>query len=320
MNLSGRLIDAFLILEETRHFSIAAQRCHVSASAFSQMISRLEDIVGCRLFDRNTRNVELTSEGEVFLIGARRIATEMQASLVELSDRASLRKGRVYIAAPPSLAADWLPELMAKFRKEHPRIDLRLHDVVSDRCLAMVASGEVDFGLNAQRGNDLELESQLLFNERLFLICREDDPLAKRVQIRLSDLKNQQFIHTVRSGSVWQQMQPLLSETQICDSGLEVAQFGTLAGLIWHRFGISIVPEHAVQLCTRPGLVARPLIAKKAVRPVYAVKRKDRNLSVAAQTMWEQVALKAMRSRVLAEPVIGSRRAINCQSPETTES
>ncbi len=46
MNLSGRLIDAFLALEETRRFAVAAQRCHVSPSAFSQMISRLEEQVG----------------------------------------------------------------------------------------------------------------------------------------------------------------------------------------------------------------------------------------------------------------------------------
>ena len=42
MNLSGREIDAFLALEETRRFAVAAKRCHLSASAFSQMISRLE--------------------------------------------------------------------------------------------------------------------------------------------------------------------------------------------------------------------------------------------------------------------------------------
>ncbi len=290
MNLSGRLIDAFLALEETRRFSIAAQRCHVSPSAFSQMISRLEEKVGARLFDRNTRNVALTPEGEAFSIGAHRIAAEMQATIVELSERALLRKGRVSIAAPPSLAAAWLPRLMAAFRAQHPGIDIRLHDVVSDRCLAMISSGEVDFGLNAQPGTKLEFETQLLFNERLYLICREDDKLAGHKQIRLADLKNREFIHTVRTGSVWQQMQPLLGAAQIRDSGLEVAQFGTLAGLISHGFGISIVPQHAVPLCSRPGLVARPVNARKALRPIYAVKRRDRSLSVSAQAMWEHLA------------------------------
>lgn len=293
MNLSGKLIDAFLALEQTRRFSIAAQRCHVSASAFSQMITRLEETVGARLFDRDTRNVTLTPEGEAFSVGARRIAVEIQASVADLSERIHLRKGRVTIAAPPSLAAAWLPENMAAFRTRYPHIDIRLHDVVSDRCLAMIASGEVDFGLNAQPGSTLEFETRLLFSERLYLVCREDDPLARGKEVSMADLNGRDFIHTVRTGSVWQQMQPLLSTARIRDTGIEVAQFGTLAGLILHEFGISIVPQFALPLCTRPGLTTRPIKAKKALRPIYAIRRRDRSLSIAAQAMWEQIEAKA---------------------------
>ena len=110
MNISGRLIDAFLALEETRRFAIAAERCHVSPSAFSQMITRLEEKVGARLFDRDTRNVSLTAEGEIFSKGAHRIANEITNSIAELRDRASCAVGRVAIAAPPSLSASWLPK------------------------------------------------------------------------------------------------------------------------------------------------------------------------------------------------------------------
>ncbi len=290
MNLSGRLIDAFLALEETRRFAVAAQRCNVSASAFSQMISRLEAQVGARLFDRDTRNVALTPEGEVFSQGAHRIAAEMNASLVELRDRAARTVGRVTMAAPPSLCSSWLPAQMALFRCDHPGIAQRLHDVVSDRCLDMIAAGEVDFGLNAQRGNELEFEARLLFNERLFLVCQSSDPLAHRKHIRLKDLVQREFIHTVRTGSVWQQMQPMLSATGIRDSGLEVAQFGTLAGLVASGFGISVVPQFAEPLCRRPGVVTVPVTDRTALRPVYMVKRRNRSLSVAAGSMWEQLA------------------------------
>jgi len=95
INLSGRLIDAFLALEETRRFAVAAERCHVSPSAFSQTITRLEELVGARRFDRNTRNVALTPEGEIFAQGAHRIAAEIRQSTNELRDRAALQVGRV---------------------------------------------------------------------------------------------------------------------------------------------------------------------------------------------------------------------------------
>lgn len=289
MNISGRMIDAFLALEETRRFALAAQRCNVSASAFSQMISRLEEQLGTRLFDRDTRSVALTADGEIFSRGANRIAAEMSASIAELNDRAQRKVGRVAIAAPPSLCATWLPKQMALFRLESPDIALRLHDVVSDRCLDMVASSEADFGLNAQRGNELEFESKLLFNERLFLVCRATDELSLRKEVMWKDLAKREFIHTVRTGSVWQQMQPMLNASDIRDSGLEVAQFGTLAGLVANGFGISVVPQFALPLCLQPALVAIPLKERTALRPIYMVKRRNRSLPAAPAALWRQL-------------------------------
>jgi LysR family carnitine catabolism transcriptional activator len=292
MNLSSHEIDAFLALEETRRFAIAAQRCHLSPSAFSQMIGRLEEQVGARLFDRNTRNVSLTPEGEVFSHGARRIAAEIRASVNELRERANRRVGRVSVGVTPSLAADWLPQRLAEFQSAHPGIALRMHDVTSERCLQMIERGDVDFGISAHPGSDLEFEHHLLFMERYHLVCRIIDPLAKLPEIRLRDLKNREFVHMVLSGSVRQQMMPLLSTAQVRDSGMEVANFGSVAGLVAAGFGISIIPEHAIQLCHRPGLAAIPLNAPKAVRPVSMIRRRDRSLSVAANALWEQLKKK----------------------------
>jgi len=286
MNISGRLIDAFLALEETRRFAIAAERCHVSSSAFSQMITRLEEKIGVRLFDRDTRNVSLTAEGEIFSKGAHRIANEIANSIAELRDRASCSVGRVSIAAPPSLAASWLPRQMAEFKKDHPGIQLQLHDVVSDHCIEMVASGEVDFGLNARSTHAKEFDSVLLAQEGMFLICQEYYILGKRKSIKLKELTGCTMINMVRSGSVWQQMQELLKAVDVKDSGFEVSQFGTLAGLVANGFGVSIVPYFAVHLCKLPGLVAIPIQDRTAVRPIYMLKRKNRSLSAAAEAMW----------------------------------
>ena len=289
MNLSGRAIDAFLALEETRRFALAAERCHVSPSTFSQMIGRLEEQVGARLFDRDTRNVALTREGEVFSHGAHRIAAEIRASITELQERAQLRMGRVSVAATPSLAADWLPRRLAEFRRQHPTVALRMHDVTSERCLELIGRGDVDFGVSAHPGPALEVENHLLFKERYHLLCRESDPLTALSKVRLRDLKDRDFVHMVRTGSVRQQMTPLLATAQVRDTGMEVANFGSAAGLVAAGFGITIVPEHAVQLCLRPGLVALPLQTPRAVRPITMMRRRDRSLSVAAQTMWEQL-------------------------------
>ena len=296
-NLSARAIDAFLALVETRRFSLAADRCHISPPAFTQLIQRLEAQLGAKLFDRDTRNVVLTPEGQVFLHWAQRIAAEIDASLTELSARANHRTGRVTIAVTPSLAADWLPQRLAEFHTAYPAIELRMHDVTTERCMEMIARGEVDFGVCAQAAPELEFENLPLFFERYHLICQGTDPLAGLQSIPMRALKGRPFVHMVRSGSVRQQMTPLLATAQVQESGLEVANFGSVAGLVGAGFGISIVPEHAVRLCQRPGLVAIPLQSKQAVRPVTMIRRRGRTMSDAAQTMWDRFCSLATAAR-----------------------
>lgn len=286
-NLSTRLLDAFLALVETRHFGLAAQRCHITPSALSQMISRLESQLQVRLFDRDTRNVSLTPEGETFAQGVARITHELQSTLKMVHDRQHKKTGRVRLAAPPSLAADWLPQRMARFRQQYPGVTLSLSDVVSDRCLEMLRQGQADIGINAQPGNPLEFDSCQLFREPMYVLCRTDHPLAQRKRVHVRELRHQPFIHTTRDGSVWQHAQPLVLEAGVVDTGLEVTQLATLSGLVAHGFGISLVPQFALALCNRSDVVAIPLADRKVARPMYLVRLRQQSLSVAAQAFYD---------------------------------
>jgi DNA-binding transcriptional LysR family regulator len=222
--------------------------------------------------------------------------------VTELRDRAQRHQGRVSIAAPPSLAVEWLPRRMAEFHERYPGIALTLADVVSDRCLDMIRLGEADFGVNAVPGSEGEFEAKLLFGERWYVVCRDDDPLAARASATLRDLRHRAFIHTVRSGSVWQQLQPLVRSAEVRDTGLEVNQLGTLGGLVASGFGISIVPEFALQLCVRPGVAAVVLSARNATRPIYLVRRRQRSLSVAASALWDLLLQEARPAGGAARP------------------
>src|SRR5437879_13890343 len=134
INISTRLLHAFLALNECRHFTHAAERCHVSQSAFSVIIQKLETAVGARLFERDTRNVTLTPEGELFVEVARSLVTDIESAFSDMTDYVARRKGRVAIAALPSLAAGWLPSVIAEYRRRYPGITIALFDALSDPC------------------------------------------------------------------------------------------------------------------------------------------------------------------------------------------
>src|SRR5690606_15642776 len=121
-------------LAAMRNFTRAAEYCSLTQSAFSALISNLEEDLGVKLFARNTRNVELTAEGEAFQNIVSHFLPEMERALEEIKDRAHRRKGRVAIAALPTIFSSLLPNVIAVFLRDNPGIELVIEDVANTVC------------------------------------------------------------------------------------------------------------------------------------------------------------------------------------------
>jgi DNA-binding transcriptional LysR family regulator len=297
INLSARDFDAFIALADCRHFTRAAERCHLSQSAFSQLIRRIEQAAGARLFERSTRHVTLTPEGEVFAEQARRIAAEIRTAVSDLREHAAVRKGRIGITALPSLAAEWLPALLTDYRKRYPGVTVELFDVLADRCLEFVRTGRADFALTAVGADLKEFDAKPILTDRYYLVCRRDHRLAARKSVRPRDLAGERFVFLARGTSVRQHLEPLLRGLPHTSSGLEVEQLATLAGLVEAGDGISVVPELTLFHFHRPSLVTIPVAAKDLARPIYVVRSKGRALSAAAAAMLALIEERAALNR-----------------------
>jgi len=286
MNLSSRQLRAFVALADEKHFTRAAQRCHLTQPAFSALIRTLEEAAGVRLFDRNTRHVELTAEGRVLDASARRLLGEFDLVIEDLRDHAARRRGHVTIAALPSLAAGWLPDLLARFHRQYPGITLQLRDALLDPCLDMVQSGAADFAVAAQRADMADLDSEFLHADRFFLVCRKDHPLARRAQVRLRDLTRWPIIQLARGSSVRRHLDEALGSAG-AQPLLEVEHLATVTGLVSAGMGISVVPAMTLFHFQRDELMIKPLAGKPLTRPLYLVRREGRALSVAAQSLYD---------------------------------
>jgi DNA-binding transcriptional LysR family regulator len=284
MNLSARQLRAFVALAEERHFTRAAQRCHLTQPAFSALIRSLEDTAGLRLFDRSTRHVELTAEGRVLDASARRLLADMDLVMEDLRDHAARRRGRVALAALPSLAAGWLPNLLARFSQAHPGIVLDLRDALLEPCLNMVQSGQVDFAVASRRADMTDLDSEFLHADRYFLVCRADHPRAAQKSVRLRDIVRHPLIQLARGSSVRKH----LDEAFGADAPLpvfEVEHLATVTGLVRAGLGVSVVPAMTLFHFASDDLRVVPLAGRALTRPLYLVQRKGRSLSVAAQAL-----------------------------------
>lgn len=293
INVSAALLDAFVTLAHCRQFTLAAQRCHMSQSAFSQAIARLEAEVGARLFDRNTRSVSLTPEGDLLLPVAQRVLEELQAAVGDVRDHADRRRGKVAIAALPSLCAEWIPRALADFRRRYPGITVHLHDVVFEHALSLVRDGTVDFAINTIAGLDEEFDTRGIYVDRFHLVCRPDHPLAARRSVRLAALAGQSYIHSIRNASMWRHLYPYLREVPLRDVGIEVRYLSTLAGMIAEGIGVSVVSGVSLFNFTRLGLVAVPVSDKGLGYAVGVTRRRARGLSVAARALVEVIEAHA---------------------------
>lgn len=288
-HLSSRQLDAFLALAEQRSFTRAATLCHLSQPAFSALIRALEEDLGLRLFDRSTRHVDLTPEGQNFLESARRIRAEITNALSAVRDAATLQRGRVAVALLPSLAAGWLPGVLAQYRTAHPGIEIDIADVLSEPCIDRVASGHADFALAAIRADTPALQAEPFCSDNFYLVCPPDHPLARRRKaITAQDLAGWPFIHLARTSSVRQYLEAAL-HPQAMHTLMEVEQLATVMGMVRAGLGISVVPALTLFHFEQPGLVTRPLSLPGLTRQIYLVRRRDESLSVAAQALYALV-------------------------------
>ena len=285
MNLSARDIQAFLALAEVKNFTRAAARCHLSQPAFSALIKALEASVGLQLFDRSTRHVLLTPEGERFLLSAQRIAAELEDCAKAMRDTAQLARGHVAVALLPSLAAGWLPPVLAQFMARHPGVDLALLDVLSEPCIAAVANGEADFALAAIRADTPELQAEPFCSDDFHLVCRDDHPLAAQDTLEVADLLPWPFVHLARHSSVRQYLDAAFFP-QSMHTLVEVEQLATVMGLVHAGLGISVVPALSLFHFDKPGLITRPLSLPGMERQIYLVRRRERSLSLPAQALY----------------------------------
>lgn len=298
MNISMRDLRAFIALAEQRNFTRAAEQCHLSQSAFSALIQGLENELGVKLFARSTRRVEMTAEGKVFAESANRLLGEFALVQTEMKDHVDKRKGRVSVAALPSLAAGWLPVVIKEFRAIYPGVSTELADTLSDECLELVRAGRADFALCAAGADMAGLVAEPLCNDEFYVVMHRENPLARRKSLAASDLLHQPFIHLSHTSSVRQLLDAALHPGRIAGI-MEVAHLASVASLVGNNIGISVIPFLALFQFSHPDLMIRPLKEPKIVRTIYVVRQGERPLSVAAEAFL--ALLKKRRSKIRSE-------------------
>ncbi|UTV27788.1 HTH-type transcriptional activator IlvY [Photobacterium atrarenae] len=143
-------LNYFLHLCDSRNFSKTATAVHISPSALSRIIQRLEDEIGQALFIRNNKAVTLTPAGETLLPVAMQIVTEWQTIKTTLRDDATLLKGKLTLFCSVTASYSHLPDLLARFRQQYPNIEIQLITGDPAQAIEKVLDGSADIAIAAK--------------------------------------------------------------------------------------------------------------------------------------------------------------------------
>ncbi|CAH2599080.1 LysR family transcriptional regulator [Rhodovastum atsumiense] len=282
INITPQQLAAFLRVAETLSFSEAATQLAVSQPALSRTIRLMEETLGARLLDRDTRNVTLTPAGQELRPIALRIVREFESSFSELSRFVTGQRGRVVIATLPSMAAVLLPGTIAHFRETRPDVDFQILDAHSGQVHDSVADGLAEIGLTAQPSPDRQLVYHPLLTDEFGLVCRKDDPLAEGGAVPWSIFGNRSFIAMSKGSSVRASTDAAFLQARLPVAPLfECSFLATARALVNARLGITALPGLTVPLMAESGLVWRRLIDPVLCRSLGVVHRAGATLAPA---------------------------------------
>lgn len=288
--LNLQQLEAFAEVARTGNFRAAAQALHVSQPALSRTIRLAEHAVGTRLFDRDTRKVEITPAGRELLPIAQRILADFNGAFSELAQFLEGRSGHVTIAALPSAGVALLPPAIAAFRREHPQVEFSFLEGPAEVVRAAVHEGRADFGITVRPGPHQPLRYRHWMDDPFVLVCRADDPLAARSSVPWTVFAGQPFIASGSKSSI----RPI-TEAAFTRKGLAVHQaleFPSVAAggaMVLAGLGLTALPRLALHLLNHQGLATVPLTGPAMTRPIGLITRAGRSLSPVARSFMDRV-------------------------------
>jgi len=280
-------LKVFCDLVDMQSFSLAAERNFITQSAVSQQIRTLEDKFKRRLLERvrGRREVKLTAAGEVFYRECKNVLASFDQLNENMRGLVGKISGTVKVATVYSVGLHELPPKVREFMSKFPAAKIDLEYSRTTRVMRDVMSGTVELGVvsfpEAKRG----LTIVPMASDRLVLICPPGHEFAEREQMKVTELKGQDFVLFERDIPTRKATDKILKSYGV--EIRKVAEFDnveTIKRSVEVGFGLAIVPQPSVIDEEKNNQLRIIELAEKDwIRPVGVVYRTDRTLSIAAK-------------------------------------
>jgi DNA-binding transcriptional LysR family regulator len=274
-------LNAFIAVAETRSFSLAAERLHLTQPAVSKRIAALEAQLDVRLFDRLGRDVSLTEAGRALLPRAYQILNVLDDTRRALTNLNGDIGGRLSLATSHHIGLHRLPPLLRAFTRAHPQVSLDIRFLDSEVAYDEVLHGRAELAVITLAPLTAEpVLAVKVWDDPLDFVVAPEHPLASKVDITLADVAGHPavfpggntFTHHIAQHLF--EREGLTPNITMSTNYMETIKMMVSIGIAWSVLPRRMLDEQVVSL---------PLPGVQLTRQLGYILHRERTLSNAAR-------------------------------------
>jgi DNA-binding transcriptional LysR family regulator len=256
MNITFRQLRVFTEVARQLSFARAAETLHLTPPAVTMQVKEIESQIGLALFERQGRQVALTTTGEYFLVYARRLLATLKDADDAMARLKHLETGLLTIGMVTT-AQYFVPRLLARFRDEHPGIDVRLRVGLNRASLlAMLREGEVDLAVMGRPPGELATRAEPFAAHPLVVVAPPGHALAAIEHPPAAVLEAMPFVVRESGSGTRAAMEHFFHEHRVTPRiTMEMSSNETIKQAVMAGMGLGFLSLHTVGLEVRNGLL-----------------------------------------------------------------
>jgi DNA-binding transcriptional LysR family regulator len=228
-------LHVFLTVAEAGSMGKAAERLAISQPSVSKAIAGIEHAVGVRLLDRTAQGVEITAYGRALLKRGIGVFHELRESINDIEFLSDPKAGEVRIGCPEAIASGLLLAILARFSRQYPRVLVHVHETNNMPFqFQLLRDRSVDFLLGGigKLAADDDLDAEVLYRDRPFIVSGAKNQWASRRKIELAELVEEPWLLAHESPF------RLLLDEAFQSKGLSLPKLGVRTYSVHQRLGL----------------------------------------------------------------------------------
>lgn len=244
-----RHLRYFVTVAQEQSFTKAADKLFTVQPSLSQQIKDLEQEVGVSLFDRGTRKISLTAEGEAFLIYAKEALENAKRAVAAARQVAQNKTNQIHMGLLNVAEIKVMPSILVRLKQDFPNINIHLYSLTCLEQVQKLKNSELDICFTRLYLDHPDFENIQLMQEQIYLVAHQSLHLKDRI-IKLKELKNHTLIMCEKNASpvFYDKINDLISfDQQQHEQMLWVTNVMQHLNLINMGMGFSFVPEYLLK-------------------------------------------------------------------------